>query len=91
MTDALLPPGEKPANFQFVRIDGIHLRFADNSLDFMFSDQLMEHLHPDDDRQLSEVYRVLSPGGAYYCTLQTPSRVLTTFRCTLTRLHVDST
>ncbi|TIX86127.1 class I SAM-dependent methyltransferase [Mesorhizobium sp.] len=74
VTDALLPPGEKPANFQFVKIDGIHLPFADNSLDFMFSDQLMEHLHPDDAvRQLSEVYRVLAPGGAYYCI--TPSAV----------------
>jgi hypothetical protein len=37
VTDALLPPGEKPANFQFAKIDGIHLPFADNSLDFMFT------------------------------------------------------
>jgi SAM-dependent methyltransferase len=68
VTDALVPPGEKPPNFHFAKIDGIHLPFIDNSFDFIFSDQLMEHLHPDDAAsQLSEIYRVLAAGGTYYC------------------------
>lgn len=74
VTDALLPSGEKPSNFRFVKIDGLHFPFGDNSFDFMFSDQLMEHLHPDDAAsQLSEISRVLAPGGGYYCI--TPSSV----------------
>jgi SAM-dependent methyltransferase len=33
-----------------------------------YSNQLMEHLHPDDAfEQLCEIYRVLAPGGIYLC------------------------
>jgi SAM-dependent methyltransferase len=68
VTDALVPHRHKPSNFTFVKIDGLHLPFDDHRFDFIFSDQLMEHLHPDDGAvQLSEVYRILAPGGAYYC------------------------
>ncbi|WP_352827125.1 class I SAM-dependent methyltransferase [Mesorhizobium sp. M0159] len=83
---------EKPANFQFAKIDGIHLPFADNSLDFVFSGRLMEHLHPDDAvRQLSQLYRVLVPGGAYYCITTHAVTGPHDIRYTLTKLHVDST
>lgn len=68
VSDTFQPPGRKPSNFKFVKIDGVHLPFPDGSFDFVFSDQLMEHLHPEDAiDQLSEIARILEPGGAYYC------------------------
>jgi SAM-dependent methyltransferase len=63
-----------PANFRFELTDGIAMPFASNSIDFVYSHQLMEHLHPEDaERQLAEIHRVLRPGGCYLCI--TPSRL----------------
>jgi ubiquinone/menaquinone biosynthesis C-methylase UbiE len=63
-----------PANFELRLTDGIHMPFDDESVDLVISNQLMEHLHPDDaDAQLREIYRVLRKGGNYICV--TPSRV----------------
>lgn len=40
----------------------------------VFSNQLMEHLHPDDALdQLADIYRSLAPGGTYVCV--TPNRL----------------
>jgi ubiquinone/menaquinone biosynthesis C-methylase UbiE len=40
----------------------------DDSVDFVYSNQLMEHLHPDDAReQLREIRRILKRGGRYFC------------------------
>jgi ubiquinone/menaquinone biosynthesis C-methylase UbiE len=64
-----------PKNFKFVLSDGIHLDFHSESMDFVYSNQLMEHLHPDDAlEQVAEVYRVLKPGGKYFCI--TPHRFM---------------
>jgi predicted SAM-dependent methyltransferase len=61
--------GKRPLNFSFIKIDGTHLPLPDGSVDFFYSNQLMEHLHPDDAQaQLDEIYRVLSPGGFYFCS-----------------------
>jgi len=44
--------------------DGIHMPFADNYFDLIYSHQVFEHvLHPRD--VLEEVYRVLRPGGHF--------------------------
>lgn len=60
-------------NVEFQLTDGIHLSIETASVDVAFSDQLMEHLHPDDAAaQLSEIARVLRPGGRYVCI--TPNR-----------------
>lgn len=68
VSDAVLASGTKPEGFAFVKIDGIHLPFEADSFDFVYSNQLMEHLHPEDGlRQLREIVRVLAPGGAYLC------------------------
>lgn len=68
VSDLVQSAEERPANFSFVKIDGKHLPFPENSLDFIYSNQLMEHLHPDDAfEQIHEIYRVLSPGGVYFC------------------------
>nr|WP_294557635.1 class I SAM-dependent methyltransferase [uncultured Rhodopila sp.] len=61
-------------NFELKRTDGIHMPFDSDSIDLVISNQLMEHLHPDDAcDQLREVHRVLRAGGRYICI--TPSRV----------------
>ena len=65
---------DNPANFELVLTDGIHLPLPDGSVDIVYSNQLMEHVHPDDiDEQLMEIRRVLKEGGVYLC--RTPNRV----------------
>jgi SAM-dependent methyltransferase len=47
---------------------------ADGSIDVAFSNQLMEHLHPEDaEAQLRAICRSLVPGGVYFCI--TPNRL----------------
>jgi ubiquinone/menaquinone biosynthesis C-methylase UbiE len=70
----LSPKAASPANFKHVLTDGIGIPLPDNSVDVAISNQLMEHLHPDDAAdQVKEVYRVMRPGGSYICI--TPNRL----------------
>jgi SAM-dependent methyltransferase len=63
-----------PANFTLVLSDGCSIPVPDNSINVAFSDQLMEHLHPDDAlEQLRNIYKALAPGGVYICL--TPNRL----------------
>jgi SAM-dependent methyltransferase len=65
---------ETPPNFEYRLTDGAHMPFDRDSIDLVISNQLIEHLHPDDvTEQLREVHRVLRRGGSYICV--TPSRV----------------
>lgn len=65
---------ETPANFRLVISDGRAVPVPPQSIDVAFSNQLMEHLHPDDaEAQLDGVYRALAPGGIYICL--TPNRL----------------
>jgi ubiquinone/menaquinone biosynthesis C-methylase UbiE len=74
VTDALIDFAAAPANFRFVKTEGVEIQLADNSVDLAHSDQLMEHLHVEDaEPQLREINRILKPGGEYLCA--TPSRV----------------
>jgi SAM-dependent methyltransferase len=74
VTDALVNFTVAPANFRFLKTDGVGIPLADNSVDLANSDQLMEHLHVEDAKdQLREIHRVLRRGGHYVCT--TPSIV----------------
>jgi SAM-dependent methyltransferase len=64
----------RPNNFELRLSDGCSVDVPDNTVDVAYSNQLMEHLHPDDAlRQVREVYRVLRPGGVYVCL--TPNRL----------------
>lgn len=55
-------------NVEFRITDGFHLPLEDNSIDFAYSNQMIEHLHPDDAKdQLREVFRVLKPNGRFLC------------------------
>ncbi|WP_083931613.1 class I SAM-dependent methyltransferase [Methyloferula stellata] len=72
--DVVIDYGKAPKNFRYLKCDGILIPLPDESVDFVYSDQFMEHLHPDDMiAQMKEVLRILRPGGLYRCN--TPSRV----------------
>jgi SAM-dependent methyltransferase len=63
-----------PRNVRFVKTNGTDIGIPVESVDVAFSDQLMEHLHPDDAlAQLRNIHRSLKPGGAYVCV--TPNRL----------------
>lgn len=64
----------RPANFAFAFTDGTHLAVPERSVNVVFSNQLLEHLHPDDAlEQLRGIYAALAPGGIYVCV--TPNRL----------------
>jgi len=66
--------GELPANVRCVITDGRAIDVPEASVDLAFSDQLMEHLHPEDAAaQLANIQRALRPGGVYFCI--TPNRL----------------
>jgi SAM-dependent methyltransferase len=68
-TQGVLPP-----NVTVVLSDGQSVNVPRGSVDVAFSDQLMEHLHPDDAiEQLKNIHRSLKPGGVYVCI--TPNRL----------------
>jgi SAM-dependent methyltransferase len=73
--DAVLSSNaEPPANFQLFLSDGVSVPVPAGSVDLAYSNQLMEHLHPDDAReQLRNIYAALAPGGGYVCL--TPNRL----------------
>ncbi len=57
-----------PDNFELIISDGSSIDVPEGSVDLVYSNQLMEHLHPEDVLdQLIGVYRALKPGGKYYC------------------------
>lgn len=65
---------QAPDNFNFVLSDGCSVPVEENSIDIAYSNQLMEHLHPDDAcEQLENIFRALVKGGRYLCI--TPNRL----------------
>jgi ubiquinone/menaquinone biosynthesis C-methylase UbiE len=63
----------KPGNFELIISDGSSVDVPAGSVNVAYSNQLMEHLHPDDAAdQLAGVYRALAPGGVFVCI--TPHR-----------------
>ncbi|HZS84688.1 MAG TPA: class I SAM-dependent methyltransferase [Stellaceae bacterium] len=62
-----------PANFRFCLSDGTSFDIPDGAVDLAYSNQLMEHLHPDDAlNQLCGIHRVLAPRGKYVCVTPHP-------------------
>jgi len=54
----------QPDNFKFIQTGGTDLPLDPDSVDLVYSNQLIEHLHPDDTvDQLVTVYQSLKSGG----------------------------
>ena len=63
---ALADAGALPDNMHYEMFDGLSLPLDKDSVDVVVSDNVMEHLHPDDAiRQVSEVFRVLKGSGHF--------------------------
>ena len=63
-----------PTNVTVVLSDGSSIPLPNASVGLAFSDQLMEHLHPDDaKKQLKNLYKALAEGGKYVCL--TPNKI----------------
>jgi SAM-dependent methyltransferase len=74
VTAELVDLGKLPPNVVFHLSDGTSIPVPRASIDFVFSNQLMEHVHPDDAvEQLDNIAAALKPGGLYYCL--TPNKL----------------
>jgi len=73
--DAVLSrSAQPPGNFELFLSDGVSVPVPPGSVDLAYSNQLMEHLHPEDAReQLRNIFAALAPGGVYVCI--TPNRL----------------
>lgn len=64
----------RPDTLELILSDGTSIPVPEGSIDVAYSNQLMEHLHPEDARtQLINLNRALRPGGLYVCV--TPNRL----------------
>ena len=62
-----------PSNFELIVYDGYDPKIEAASADLVFSDQLIEHIHPDDIQDhFRMVKQILRPGGRY--VFRTPHR-----------------
>lgn len=74
VSDLISSNPNQPPNFELVISDGTSIPVPEGSIDVAVSNQLMEHLHPDDAReQLANIFVSLKPGGMYVCN--TPNRL----------------
>ncbi len=74
VSDEITRKRELPANLKLVISDGSSIPVEPGSVSVAYSNQLMEHLHPDDALdQLRGLHAALKPGGVYICI--TPSRL----------------
>jgi SAM-dependent methyltransferase len=65
---------QKPENFELILFDGFSMPVPAESISVAYSDQVMEHIHPDDAyEQLAHIYNALAHGGIYICI--TPNRL----------------
>ena len=74
VSETITARDEWPHNFELIFSDGISVAVPPSSVHVAYSNQLMEHLHPDDAfDQLQSIHRALVPGGMYLCI--TPNRL----------------
>lgn len=93
VTPDLVRQTTAPSAYAFVVMDGLTLPLRSASVDVAYSNQMMEHLHPDDATdQLRSIYDVLIPGGVYVCVtpnaLSGPHDISRQFDTTPTGFHL---
>ena len=55
-------------NSKCIIFDGFNFPFEDESIDLAYSNQLIEHLHPEDAiEHVKDISRILNKGGKYIC------------------------
>ena len=65
---------DEPPNLRRVVTDGRSVDIPEGSVDVAFSDQVVEHVHPDDVLEhLKNIRNALRPGGVLFCV--TPNRL----------------
>jgi glycosyltransferase involved in cell wall biosynthesis/SAM-dependent methyltransferase len=75
ISDQSMPIDRVPPNFHRIIYDGYTVEGPGATFDIVFSDQLVEHFHPDDvDGHFALVKRLLRDGGRY--VLRAPHRYL---------------
>jgi SAM-dependent methyltransferase len=73
IADQIPATAVRPANFELVIYDGYEPGIEPGTVDLVFSEQFVEHLHPQDaEDHFALVHRLLRPGGRYL--LRTPER-----------------
>jgi len=66
--------GVRHPKVETVLSDGCSVPVPPNSVTLAYSNQVMEHIHPDDAlEQLRNLYAAIAPGGSYVC--ETPNRL----------------
>jgi SAM-dependent methyltransferase len=67
ISDQRNPADPVPDNFTLIVYDGYELdKISDGTIDILFSDQLVEHFHPEDTAlHFQTAYRILKKGGKY--------------------------
>ena len=74
VSDEITKTAAFPENFELILSDGCAIPVPPGSVQLVYSNQLMEHLHPDDAfEQLGNIRCALAPGGIYVCI--TPNRL----------------
>jgi SAM-dependent methyltransferase len=74
VSDEITKAASFPENFKLFLSDGCAIPVEPDSVQVVYSNQLMEHLHPDDAfEQLENIRRALAPRGIYVCI--TPNRL----------------
>ena len=64
----------QPRNFKLIISDGIIIDVPPNTINVVYSNNLIEHIHPDDIMiHLRNIYQVLTSGGIFFCI--TPNRL----------------
>lgn len=74
VSNEIVKQKEHPSNFELIISDGTSIPLEEGSVNIVYSNQLMEHIHPDDaPEQVANARKVLTPGGKYICV--TPNRI----------------
>ncbi len=64
-----LKESKLPYNFNFQLSDGVSINTKESSVNIVYSNMLIEHLHPKDAKtQTKNAYKVLKKGGMYICS-----------------------